>query len=299
MARIHLLLALSFAAAARAGEAPLAPGVAAAAVAVAPAVAHRNFAVTQAGRHVTVWYFVPEGATPRSPVVFVMPGVKRNGEDYLKDWQPLAQARTFVLVVPEFSTAEFPGYQSYNFGNTVDAAGHAVPREQWSFSFIEPIFDAVRERTGNRSERYLLYGHSAGGWFVQRFLFFVPSARVARAVSANAGLYLLPDRSVAFPYGLKDTPVSDDDLRRVLALPLVVLLGTADTDPKSRLLWHTPEAEAQGPHRLARGQFFFAAGEAAARARHLPFGWQLTLAPAIGHSDEGMAPFAVQALFGK
>lgn len=259
---------------------------------------NQNLVLVRGGRHVTVWYFVPDGASPQSPVVFVMTGVKRNAEDYLDDWKPFAEQHKFVLVVPEFTAAEFPGYRSYNFGNTIDAAGQLVPREQWSFSFIEPAFDAVRERVGNRSERYFLYGHSAGGWFVQRFLFFVPEARVAAAVSANAGLYLLPDLSTSFPYGLKGTPITDGDLRRVLTTPLVVLLGTADTDPKSRLLWHTPEAEAQGPHRFARGQFFFARGEEAARALHVPFGWRLAFAPDVGHSDEGMAPFAVRQFFG-
>ena len=259
--------------------------------------AHEHFDFVQAGRHVTVWLFSPKDATPQAPVVFVMHGVKRDGENYLQDWVPLARERGFVLVVPEFSNAEFPGYQSYNFGNIVDIAGHALPREQWSFSFIEPIFDAVRKRTGNRSERYLLYGHSAGGWFVQRFVFFMPQARVARAVSANAGLYLMPDFTTAFPYGLKKTSLTDFDLRRALAAPFVVLLGTADTDPQARLLWHTPEAEAQGSHRFARGIYFFKQAEAAAQNLHTPFGWRLSTASGVGHSDAGMAPLAVKSLF--
>jgi poly(3-hydroxybutyrate) depolymerase len=258
--------------------------------------AQGRFDYAQAGRTVTVWHYAPPAAGPQAPVVFVLPGIKRNGEDYLKDWIPLAQAGGFLLVVPEFSQAEFPGDEGYIYGNTVDAAGRPVPRDQWSFSMIEPIFDAVRARTGNRSERYCLYGHSAGAQFVQRFIYFVPQARLARAVAANAGWYMLPDLAADFPYGLKGTPVNADDLRHALGLPLVVLLGTADTNPRDKVLRHSPQADAQGQYRFARGQFFFARAAHAAQAQGLPFRWQLATAPGIGHSDPGMAPFAVHWL---
>lgn len=255
-----------------------------------------SFAFHQGGKTVQVWYFQPETAGREAPVVIVMHGVGRNGEDYLADWTPLARARNFLLVVPEFSKAEFPGDPGYNYGNTVSATGQPLPREQWAFGMIEPIFDEVRQRTGNRSETYRIFGHSAGAQFVQRFFYFVPQARAKIAVAANAGWYLLPDFGVDFPYGLKGTPVSEADLRVVLARPLTVLLGEADIDPKAKALRHTPEAEAQGPHRFARGQFFFHRAQLAAAALHTAFGWSLATAPGVGHSDEHMAPVAVRYL---
>jgi pimeloyl-ACP methyl ester carboxylesterase len=226
-----------------------------------------------------------------------MHGVGRNGEDYLTDWIPHAQSHHFVLVVPEFSKAEFPGVEAYNYGNTVDKDGHSLPREQWSFSAIEPIFDAVKIRTGNVSERYRLFGHSAGAQFVQRFVYFVPGARVEKVIAANAGWYVLPDFATAFPYGLKGTPVTEADLRQALALPMTVLLGTADTDPVLHSLRHTPESDAQGPDRLARGKFFFAEAEKAAAGLKAKLGWNLATAPDVDHSDQRMAPFAVKVLF--
>ncbi len=264
-------------------------------VTAAPAV-RDHIAYQAAGKTVTVWYYIPENATPTLPVVVVMPGLKRNGEDYLNDWIPHAKARNFLLVVPEFGLADFPGEEGYIYGNTVDKAGHPLPREQWSFSMIEPIFDLVRQKTGNTSAQYRLYGHSAGAQFVQRFIYFVPQARVARVVTANAGWYLLPEFTHGFPYGLKDTPVTDADLKHALALPLVVLLGEADTNAADKVLRHTPEADAQGLFRFARGKYFFARAEAIARADNIPFGWKLATAPGIGHSDAGMAPFALPSL---
>ena len=259
--------------------------------------AHEHFDFVQAGRHVTVWYYLPPDRTPDTPVVIVMHGVGRNGEDYLTDWLPHAEARHFILVVPEFSKKEFPDVECYNYGNTVDKAGRPRPRAEWSFSMIEPVFDAIQARTGNRTARYRIFGHSAGAQFVQRFIYFVPGARVERAVAANAGWYMLPDLTVAFPYGLKNTPVTEADLRHALSLPLVILLGTADTDPEARSLRHTPEADAQGMYRLARGHYFYEQAQAAARSRGLPLPWRLATSPGIAHSDQGMAPFAVPQLF--
>ena len=50
--------------------------------------------------------------------------------------------------------------------------------------FSHASFVTVKAATGNRSERYHLYGHSAGAQFVHRFLYFMPDARVAKAVAA-------------------------------------------------------------------------------------------------------------------
>ena len=259
--------------------------------------AHEHFDFVQAGRHVTVWYYAPPERTPQTPVLIVMHGVGRNGEDYLTDWLPYAQARRFVLVVPEFSKKEFPDVECYNYGNTVDKSGRPRPREEWSFSMIEPVFDAVQTRTGNRASRYELYGHSAGAQFVQRFLYFIPQARVGRVVAANAGWYMLPDLSVGFPYGLSHTPVTESDLRHALEIPLVILLGTADTDPEARSLRHTPEADAQGMYRLARGHYFYQQAQAAARRLQMSLAWREATSPGIAHSNQGMAAFAVQELF--
>ena len=38
-----------------------------------------------------------------------------------------------------------------------------------------------------------MFGHSAGGQFVHRFVQFKPNSRVNYAISANAGWYTVPD----------------------------------------------------------------------------------------------------------
>ena len=275
----------------------LAGGSAAAGAAPAAPAGKHHFVYTQAGKHVLVWYYLPAAAGPDAPVLVVMHGVGRNGEEYLADWTAAAEQGRFLLIVPEFSKAEFPGDPGYNYGNTVTADGQPRPREQWSFGMIEPVFDAVRARTGHRTDTYRIYGHSAGAQFVQRLLYFMPNPRLTRAVAANAGWYMLPDLTAEFPYGLKGTPVTAAAVRAALAKPFTVLLGEADTDPKAKALRHTPEADAQGPCRFARGQYFFNRSRTLAAGLNTPFGWSLATAPGIAHSDPGMEPFALRHLF--
>lgn len=246
---------------------------------------------------VKVWYYVPDGLTADAPVLFVMHGVKRNGEDYLDEWTAAAAQARVLLVVPEFSQRDFPGEEGYIYGNTVDAAGNPRPREAWAFTAIEGIFDAVRSRFGNRSPRYHLYGHSAGAQFVHRFVYFMPEARLARAVAANAGWYTLPDPAVEFPHGLKGTVISAAARTQALARPLAILLGDADTDPHHPALRRDAATDVQGVHRFARGQYFFRTAQAAAERERLPFHWTLATAPGVAHSNRDMVRFALPVLF--
>lgn len=256
-----------------------------------------SFAFESGGHKLTVWHYRPVAATAESPILFVIHGVGRNAEEYLNDWVEFADQGHFILVVPEFSKSEFPGEESFNSGNLFDAAGAPRPRQQWSYSMIEPLFDVIRQQEGSRRTDYMIYGHSAGAQFVQRFLYFVPAARITCAIAANAGWYMLPDLATPFPYGLMGTVADIAALRTALARPLVVLLGEADTDPNHQSLRHTPEADAQGLYRLTRGQFFFARAREAAATQSAPFNWTLATAPGIAHSNKGIAPYAMAYLF--
>lgn len=259
--------------------------------------AHSNFSFSSGGHHLTVWYHRPAAASADAPVLVVIHGVGRNAEEYLQDWIEQADALKFMLVVPEFSKTEFPGEESFNSGNLFDAAGHLRPREQWSYSMIEPVFDAARARLGSTRNDYAIYGHSAGAQFVQRFLYFVPESRATRALAANAGWYMLPDLDRAFPYGLRGTPADAATLRRVFAFPLIVLLGEADTDSNHQSLRRTPEADEQGLFRFARGQFFYRFAQAVAAARDADFKWKLSTVPGVAHNNKAMAPHAARLLF--
>lgn len=72
---------------------------------------------------ITVWYHRSIGTDEAVPAVFVMHGVKRNGEKYRDDWIELANAHKFLVAVLEFAKEHFRGGRRYNLGNMVRAAG--------------------------------------------------------------------------------------------------------------------------------------------------------------------------------
>lgn len=248
------------------------------------------------GPAITVFTHLPPTVTATTPIVFVMHGQGRDAERYRRDWASLADANGFVLVTPQFDRKTFPASRDYNYGGFEDAAGKLRPRDQWTFSAIEPMFDEVRRRTASRVAKYEIYGHSAGAQFVHRYILLMPNPRISSAVSANAGSYAMPVFDVTYPFGLRGAPVDEAQLKRALAMPLVVLLGTADIDPNHPALPKQPEAMAQGPFRLARGKAFYESAKAVAERLHAPFNWQLRFAEGIAHSDGGMAAFAAPFL---
>lgn len=248
------------------------------------------------GPDLPVYYQLPERVTSDTPVVFVMHGVNRDADRYRDEWAALARQHGFIAVVPQFSREYFPGSRGYNTGYSSEDDGTPRSRNLWSFAAIEPLFDDVRQRFGTRAPRYSIYGHSAGAQFVHRFVLFMPEARIDQAISANAGWYTMPDMQTVFPYGLAATPVDEGALAAALGKRVTVLLGTADTDRADPDLRKTPEADAQGPHRFARGQQFFANAKQAAERLETPFGWSIRTVPDVGHSNGKMAKAAAPLL---
>ena len=248
------------------------------------------------GPDLPVYYVLPDTVTSETPVVFVMHGVNRDADRYRDEWTDLARKHGFIAVVPQFGKKDFPGSRGYNTGYFSERDGTVRARSQWSFAAIEPLFDDVRKRFGTAVPAYAIYGHSAGAQFVHRFVLFMPEARISRAVAANAGWYTMPDPAIQFPYGLGGAPVDEASLRAALGKPVTVLLGTADVDRSDPDLRKTPEADAQGPHRFARGQRFFSEAQAAATQRAVPFAWNLITVPGVGHSNGRMASAAAAVL---
>lgn len=248
-------------------------------------------------RRIIVWYYRPDTVQPNTPVLFVMHGINRNAKDYRDEWHEHAKAQQVILLVPEFSEEAFPGSAHYNLGDVFATSGRLNDTARWGFTSIEHIFDRVRSAARLSTSTYHLYGHSAGAQFVHRMVLFMPQARIKTAVSANAGWYTMPNHAVAFPYGLQDTPVTQESLRLALAQKHIILLGEEDTDEHSQNLRKTPEAMAQGRHRLERGKTFYQAARQAASRLHMPCNWTLQLVPKVSHSNTGMAVAAVALLF--
>ena len=134
-----------------------------------------------------VWYSMPKKITKETQLLFVMHGVKRNGEDYCKAWVPYVESKNLMVVVPEFSNEQFPGSSKYNLANMSKNSREFNKPETWNFFIIEELFSQLKKRFKLSNKRYSIFGHSAGAQFVHRFVMFGDSPNLDLAISANAG----------------------------------------------------------------------------------------------------------------
>jgi hypothetical protein len=250
-----------------------------------------------AGPALTVYYSVPPGSDSMTPIVVVVPGKKRNAEEYRDEWNSLATANRFITLVLEAKKKDFPSEYQYNLGGVTDANGGAQPREKWLFSAIDPLFDDFKEQFGSTRKTYSLYGHSAGGGFVHLFMLMIPDAKVDAAVAANAAFYTMPDAEVDFPFGLRGLSLPDNALERWYSKRLTIMLGDRDLNPRTEPLSSGVEAQRQGPHGFARGLGFYRQSLCSASSQNLPLAWRLEIVPDAAHDNKQMAPAAVKHLF--
>ncbi|WP_205824840.1 alpha/beta hydrolase [Methylobacterium terricola] len=173
--------------------------------------------------------------------------------------------------------------------------------------------DAVVARLGDRTRfpnlsRIVVAGHSGGGQVAQRYAILSRAGdALARqgvrmsTVVANPSsyAYFTPERpgpTAGCPgydrwkYGMRDLPryAAGADPRSLEAAyvvrPVTYLLGGRDTDPDHPALDRSCMAEAQGPFRLARGEFYWEA----LKARHPGLRQPLYVVPGVGHSGRRM-----------
>lgn len=255
-----------------------------------------------ADKNIRIFYHVPANVQANSPIVFVFHGAERNALEYRNAIVDKATALGFIAVVPEFSDLLFPGSNSYQLGNVYEdgeepslATLHA--EAIWSFSLVEPMFAYVKNKTKNASTHYWAIGHSGGAQFLHRFLMFKPVNHCEKAIVSAAGWYTATDKSITFPYGQGSSPLESLDMQSLFAKDITVQVGTSDNNPNSPSLRRTPEADAQGPHRLARAQYFYNTAAQKADSLALPFDWRLSIIPGLSHDFVDAVGHSADLLF--
>jgi poly(3-hydroxybutyrate) depolymerase len=240
-------------------------------------------------RPLCVYAIVPPGLSARTRLAVVLHGTRRNGAEYAGAWTGWAASSDHVVLVPEFDRKRWPGGRSYQLGNVFSrsrARGTLLPEGRWAYTAVEELVAEVRARLGLAEDTYALWGHSAGAQFVHRFLLFRPRARVHVAFVTGCGWFTLPDLAAPFPYGLRHPLLrfGDDDVRRFLRRPIVVMRAEHDTVRDAHLRT-TRLAEAQGRNRFERAAYAFGLAHSLDRECR----WRLVTVPDVGHDGLEMA----------
>jgi hypothetical protein len=128
-----------------------------------------------------------------------------------------------------------------------------------------------------------MYGNSAGAQYVLRYLALTDAPDIDLAIASNSGVYMVPDLTSAYPIGMGGLDLKESHVRRYLGRRLILLIGRDDTDTTAPDLPRMDYAIAQGPHRLARGQWYIEHCSQLAHQVGVPFRWKMEVVEGAGH----------------
>ena len=245
----------------------------------------------------SVEYVIPANPQPTTPVLVVIPGAKRNADDYRDQWFRLAQQHNFYVVAIGCSRAVCPDEYSYNLGGMITGQGESVPADKQFFSVPERVFADFVSRVGSEQATFALYGHSAGGQFVHLYMLARPDAPVSQAVSANAAFFMPVDETLSFPFGLKESGFDASDVKTWLRQPLTFMLSDKDLGPRTKPLSNSDEAKQQGLNVFSRGLSFYTQAVNWHVANDVESTWKLDIVHGVGHNSTKVVPHALPYLF--
>jgi pimeloyl-ACP methyl ester carboxylesterase len=268
---------------------------------------------------ITVYYHRPQGFDESSPILIVLPGAGRDGDEYRDSWITASEKHGVLVLSPSYPEEEYDeaAYQLAGLIENLELRNLNLddpsvyrladadivfdvnddPRE-WLFHDFDRLFDRVVKDVGSSQAAYDLFGHSAGGQIIQRMAIFHPDSKARRMVAANSGFYTLPRLDQPLIFGVSNTRLTTEDLERAFQAPLTLLLGALDNADEMRgTHLRTPKADEQGIGRLARGRYFFSESQKIAAALDAEFHWTVEEVPGVGHDFRRMAEAAAKLLY--
>ena len=252
---------------------------------------------------IPVFYVAPEEINKNTRLVVVMHGRKRNGKQYRDQWLQKAKELNLFVLVPQFSEKNFPGVYRFNYGNVFTENNQSLPSDKHLFSMIDPLVKFSLKKFKIKSDHWGIYGHGAGAHFVHRYVLHYPEATHTLAIAANLGWYLsMTDQD--WPFGLTNSNIDDDMLKKAFSRYFLLMLGRADTSIKPNSQYvreHWDTINLQGEHRLDRGRKFFESSIAKSKEVNQFFKWGMVEVPTKkGHGNtEQMVPYAAEMFYAR
>lgn len=248
---------------------------------------------------IRLYYYRPLRWTEKDPVLVGYHGFGRDASAFCKELQPLADEKNIIIVCPEFSKKKYPGARWYQDGNMSDSdepGGNIQPKESWTFPAADRIMEEVRTRSQTQG-KLIAFGHSAGAQFLHKKSLFDGEEKADVVAIANSGWFTMPDRKIAYPYGIEDIGITDEELAKAFARPVILFMGGNDVERKPPFRM-TPEADAQGLNRKERCMNYFSQCREKAEDLQVPFNWKLETVEGVAHEDGPMARGAVEYILG-
>lgn len=230
--------------------------------------------------------------------VLLLHGASRTAEAYRDNAAGFADKYGRMVVVPLFDRERFPT-RLYQMGGVFREDSTFAEPEERTFAYIPKLVGHIREREGHAALPYIILGYSAGAQFLERMAAF-SELDAERLVVMSPGSSMFVNREMEYGLGFGGLPEefsSDERLRRYLALPITIAIGSAD-----RELSQLPRGDAydQGVHRYSRNLRWFNEAMDLAYRNEWAFNWRLVIHHGAGHPPPEMFnhPQIGNSLFG-
>ena len=178
-------------------------------------------------------------------VIVLVHGVSRNVKGLIESFWPLIRKSRIALLAPRFDVSNYRDFQRLGRSGKGPRADLA----------LIAMLSELKLMTGWPTDKVLMFGHSAGAQFVQRFLFAHPN-RVIKAALSAAGCYTFPvNRN--YPAGIQissELPGVHFEPQRFLRIPTAVFIGLEDTLRDESLNRSRRVDKQQGTTRLERAR---------------------------------------------
>lgn len=252
---------------------------------------------------VKVHYYKPLGFNKDSDVVIILPGAGRNAPDYRDAWIIASEKKNILILSLEYSEKHYPGFWNYNLAGMIYDVNVKTQEykiklnsDDWIFNDFDRVFNLVKSELKLNKDSFVLFGHSAGGQILHRLALFNTNNKAKTIIAANSGWYTIPNLNDVFPYGLKKSGLTKENIN--FTNNLVVFLGEHDNASETRgHLRRSPEVDKQGLHRLARGQYFYKTSKSLSDSLNKAFSWKLSIIPDVGHDYKKMSQAAAKYLY--
>ncbi|MDP5137861.1 alpha/beta fold hydrolase [Rheinheimera baltica] len=220
---------------------------------------------------------------------------------YTERWIPYAEKYGLIIIAPAFDNERF-GNLSQGYGGYRNLFGKYIGADD----FVHQLVEQYRSKTQTGASQFYLYGHSAGGQFVARYVVTHPE-RVIKAVISAAGRYSYPDDRVPWPYGagrlnkkiswdsgavVRHERVSPQLLNYAKAADKTqIVIGALDTKAQDRRAAHI------GSNRIEFAHSWAEAVNDLATHYDMKANIKVHLVAGIGHDSAKLTPKAASLLF--
>lgn len=270
---------------------------------------------------ITIHYYKPKNFTPKSKILLVIPGSGRNGDSYRDSWISSSENHNILIISPAYPEKKYT-YGDYHLGGIVKILNLKkgityknnsnqvlmnedivkfninTDKDKWIYNDFDRIFNIVKNSTKSKQQKYDMFGHSAGGQILQRFVLMHPVSNANRILASNAGTYTLPDYTTKYPFGIKNIEINKKTLSKSFKKKLVLFIGEQDNENETGgKMLRSKTADLQGTHRLARGKYFYNKSIETSKRLNMGFNWQLVIIPKVGHNQKKMAKAAANYLY--